>query len=78
MGVSLWDRLRGGVILGDDRFVERTAPLLTDKKALTDVPKTQRFAARPSLADIFREVKRTTLGLGVRSSFLVLALLCLP
>lgn len=72
MGISLWDRLRGGVILGDDRFVERTAPLLTDKKALTDVPKIQRFAARPSLADIFHGVKRTrpggTSGSGRRTS----------
>lgn len=57
-GVSLWDDLQGGILLGSDGFVKRIAPILRSKKQLKDVPKAQRFAARPTLAKLFRGAKR--------------------
>lgn len=57
-GVSLWDDLQGGILLGSDGFVKRIAPILRSKKQLKDVPKAQRFTARPTLAKLFRGAKR--------------------
>lgn len=58
-GVSGWDGLRGGVLLGSDGFVKRLAPLLKDKQLPKGVPKAQQFAARPSLSTLFRGAKRS-------------------
>lgn len=57
-GTSIWENLRGGILLGSDAFVKKIAPLLRGQKQLKDVPKVQRFAARPSLSKLFRGAKR--------------------
>ena len=71
-GRSLWDRLRGGIILGNEKFVERTAPLLREKKTLADVPRAQRFAARPSLDELFSGAKgnKTVRNALIREAYL--------
>ena len=46
---SPWEQLQGQVLLGSDRFVARMAPMLQDKRGLKEIPRRQRFAARPVL-----------------------------
>ena len=50
---SPWEQLRGQVLLGSDRFVARLAPRLEDKRDLKEIPRRQRFAARPPLHQLF-------------------------
>lgn len=52
-GASPWRQLRGQVLLGSERFVERLRPLLADREELTEVPRAQRLAHRPSLRELF-------------------------
>lgn len=52
-GVDVWEELRGGVLLGTDRFVRRMRPLLQEVGAIHDIPRKQRLAARPSLVRLF-------------------------
>lgn len=50
---SPWEEVRGQVLLGSERFVERLAPGLQDKRLLKEIPRRQRFAARPMLSQLF-------------------------
>ena len=50
---SPWDQVRGQVLLGSERFVERLAPGLRDKRRLKEFPRRQRFATRPTLSRLF-------------------------
>ena len=50
---SLWEEVRGQVLLGSERFVERLMPGLRDKRSLKEIPRRQRFAARPKLSQLF-------------------------
>ena len=50
---SPWEELRGQVLLGSERFVEWLAPGLRDKRLLREIPRRQRFAARPTLGQLF-------------------------
>jgi len=50
---SPWEALRGQVVLGDEGFLQRLAPLLRGAEALAEVPRAQRFADRPELGAIF-------------------------
>ncbi|MDH5666988.1 MAG: transposase [Nitrospira sp.] len=47
-----WEEVRGQVLLGSERFVERLAPALQDKRLVTEIPRRQRFAARPTLRQL--------------------------
>ena len=49
---SPWEALRGQILLGGDRFVERLAPRLTDATGQGEVPRYQRRLAQPTLAKI--------------------------
>jgi len=40
-------------LLGDESFVERLQPGLQDKHGLKEIPRRQRFAARPKLSKLF-------------------------
>ncbi len=57
MGKTMWENLKGGVILGSDDFTKKVIPLLKGKEPLKEVPRAQRFAARPSLGELFAGVK---------------------
>jgi REP element-mobilizing transposase RayT len=48
-----WDELRGQVLLGSERFVEQLTPGLHEKQPLKEIPRQQRFAARPPLSRLF-------------------------
>ncbi|HWF59169.1 MAG TPA: transposase [Nitrospira sp.] len=50
---SPWEQVRGQVLLGSERFVERLAPRLQDTRRLKEIPRRQRFAARPTLSQLF-------------------------
>ena len=48
-----WEQKQGQVLLGSERFVEGLHSHLQDKQALTEIPRAQRFAGRPTLSDLF-------------------------
>lgn len=52
---SPWNNLKGQCLLGDDTFLEKLFPLLKNKSALKEIPRVQRFADRPALADILHD-----------------------
>lgn len=46
---SVWEHLRGGVLLGDEDFVGRFQSLLSEGGSQEEIPRAQRFAHRPRL-----------------------------
>jgi len=56
-GADVWTELRGGILLGSDRFAAKLKPLLLDYAALKEVPRRERLAARPSLEKLFSNVR---------------------
>ncbi|ROR03171.1 REP-associated tyrosine transposase [Desulfosoma caldarium] len=52
-GVNAWEELRAGAFLGTAGFVEQLAPLLSQKPLDPELRKKERFAARPSLEELF-------------------------
>lgn len=50
---SPWEHVQGQVLLGSEGFVERLAPGLRDKQSFKEIPRQQRFAARPKLSQLF-------------------------
>jgi putative transposase len=54
--VLVWDGLRGGILLGSDDFVKQLRPLLTAQTGSKEILKRHRFAARPSLEELFSGV----------------------
>jgi putative transposase len=54
-----WEQVRGQVLLGSERFIERLAPGLREKHRLQEIPRQQRFATRPTLSQLFRTRDRT-------------------
>jgi len=50
---SLWGKVQGQVILGEERFVEKYKCLIDEKRALKEIPRLQRYVSRPSLNKIF-------------------------
>jgi putative transposase len=55
-GVTIWDGLRRGNLLGTDAFIEDVAPLLNAQITAIEIPRCQRLAARPALETIFADV----------------------
>lgn len=51
---SPWEKLQGQVLLGGQAFVERLRPGLREHRPIKEIPRAQRFAARPALAMLFR------------------------
>ncbi|MFO0700346.1 MAG: transposase [Nitrospira sp.] len=56
---SPWDQVRGQVLLGDERFMERLRSGLREKRSLKEIPRRQRFVDRPSLRHLFAPRIRT-------------------
>jgi putative transposase len=56
-GVDAWTELRGGILLGSDDFVDKLKPLLSDYQTLKEVPRRERLATRPSLDELFSDVR---------------------
>jgi hypothetical protein len=59
MGKTIWGNLKGGVILGSNDFAAKVIPLLREKEPLTEVPRAQRFATRPSLGELFAGIEES-------------------
>ena len=55
-----WKKLRGRVILGSDAFLARVAERLTETDTLKEIPRVERFAARPMLSQILTGAKDRT------------------
>lgn len=49
---SPWAALVGQIFLGAEGFAERLEPRLADQKQLAEIPRKQRYATRPPLADL--------------------------
>jgi putative transposase len=52
---SVWTEVRGQALLGEDDFVDRLVDHLKKNKDISEIPRSQRFATRPSLEKIFSE-----------------------
>jgi REP element-mobilizing transposase RayT len=52
-----WVELRGGILLGDEEFVTGLKPLLSNYKAVRELPRRERLAARPSLAELLSRAR---------------------
>jgi len=52
----VWDKLRADALLGTDGFVDQLRPWLKEKPLDPEYRKRERFAARPSLEELFRDV----------------------
>lgn len=48
-----WEQVQGQVLLGSERFVEGLRSQMQGKQALTEIPRAQRFAGRPTLSHLF-------------------------
>jgi REP element-mobilizing transposase RayT len=51
---SPWETLKGQIFYGTDEFIKRLGGLLDEKGETKEVPRVQRYAARPSLNELFR------------------------
>ncbi|MFQ6117679.1 MAG: transposase [Candidatus Bipolaricaulia bacterium] len=56
-GLTVWEELRGGVLLGGEQFVQRLQPLLQDKAEVEAIPKAERLVGRPPLEALFKGIK---------------------
>jgi len=54
---SPWRELRGSIFLGSKRFAEKHEERLSEKEEEKEIAKIERFAYRPSLDEIFKNVK---------------------
>lgn len=52
---SVWTGVRGQALLGEDAFVDKLVDHLKKNKDIPGIPRSQRFATRPSLEKIFSE-----------------------
>ncbi len=50
---SIWGEVKGQAILGDDEFVGSIADQLERQKDVPEIPRSQRYAARPALDKLF-------------------------
>lgn len=48
-----WDKVTGGIFLGDPEFVQEVQKLMKEDELSNEIPLEQRKASRPSLEDIF-------------------------
>jgi REP element-mobilizing transposase RayT len=54
---SPWEALKGQIFYGTDEFIEQLSGLLDEKGNMKEVPKLQRYVARPSLSELFKGKK---------------------
>jgi putative transposase len=55
IGESLWEEVKGQGILGERKFVEQLGEHLKKHKDIPDIPKSQRYANRPRLEQLFAQ-----------------------
>lgn len=52
---SPWKKLKGQILLGEEEFIEKFKEFLVQKEEISEIPRKQRYASRPVIADIFKE-----------------------
>jgi len=52
-----WKGLKGRVILGKDEFVAKIRGHLGEKETIKEIPRVERFAARPALSRVFAQTR---------------------
>jgi putative transposase len=52
---SIWTEVKGQIIMGEDEFVASLADFLKKHKHVPEIPRSQRYANRPTLDKIFQE-----------------------
>jgi len=52
---TIWNEVKGQTLLGEDAFVESLADHLRRHKDIPEIPKSQRYANRPTLEKIFSQ-----------------------
>ena len=52
-GQSIWEKVKGQSLLGEDDFVKRIQRYLKGREEIKEVPKSQRYMGRPSLERLF-------------------------
>lgn len=55
--IDVWAKLRGGVILGTQRFVEELKPLLEGRAHAAEIPRREKLVTRPKLEELFLGIK---------------------
>ncbi len=50
IGEKIWHAVRGQALLGEDDFVDKLAEYLKKQKNIPEIPRSQRYATRPSLS----------------------------
>lgn len=55
-GIPVWNRVKGGILLGTEEFVERMGPLLREQAPKLEISRQQRYPDQPSLDEIFEGV----------------------
>jgi len=53
-GASLWDDVKGGVLLGSEEFIEHMRPLLRDASRSKEITRAERLLSKPSLAKLLQ------------------------
>lgn len=51
---SPWETLRGQIFWGTDEFIKQLRGLLDEKESIKEVPRAQRYVARPPLGEIIK------------------------
>ena len=54
---SPWETLKGQIFWGTDEFIKQLSGLLDEKGRMKEVPRVQRYVARPPLRDLFKGKK---------------------
>lgn len=54
---DLKENIHGGIVLGGIEFMEKIKKYIQDKKDIKDISKKERFAHRPKLIEIFKNIK---------------------
>lgn len=50
---TIWTEVRGQSLLGEDSFVDKLVDHLKKNRDISEIPRSQRYAHRPSLAKLF-------------------------
>jgi REP element-mobilizing transposase RayT len=54
---SPWETLKGQIFLGTEEFIKQLSDLLDEKESIKEVPRVQRYVARPPLRGLFKRKK---------------------
>lgn len=58
---TIWTEVRGQALLGEEKFVDKLADHLRKSKDIKEIPRSQRYAHRPTLEKLFSQAVKTSL-----------------